>query len=808
MKDRSDREGLPETEVAGGSGAARTPAAEVLPETIGPYRILERLGAGGMGIVYLAEQTEPIRRRVAVKVLSPFREDAVHQARFDREIAALATMEHPFIARVLDAGSEEGRPYYVMEVVDGPPITYYAEAEGLSVRQRLELFLQICEGVHHAHQRGVIHRDIKPGNVLVSCREGEEPRPRVIDFGLARQTGVASDLSVTGSVVGTPKYMSPEQLQGLDSAIDTRTDVYALGILLYELLVGRNPYGDEAASSLLTLARRVLEDEPPVPSQEVSRSGWSGVDASGDEREATLWSRRLEGDLDWILLKAMAKEPERRYASVSEFAADIQRHLRHEPVQAGPPTRRYRARKFVRRHRAAVLVGSLAVLLLALTAFGATLAWRRSVVSEGEARKAQAEAVAAAEEAEAIRAFLEEILASVDPSRAGRDVRLLSLLDAQSASIEHSFVGQPAVEASVRHILGRTYGALGAYHRASEHLDRAVEVRRELLGRAAPDTLQTRYELARLALLEGDLEAAETQIDEVLADQRRVLGESAMTTEESEYLRALIAYRRGRSDEAFELFQALRTRMADRGESGAQLALQAKQEMAGVLVRRGEHEAAEGLYREVLDENRRRFGDDHPATLRSENRLGNALYRQRRWVEAEAIYQSVADRSAEVLGPEHPSTLLALNNVANVLDKQERYEPAEAIFRQALATARRVVGERHPDTLLLLNNLGNVLRHDGRLREAESTYRLARAYQVEVLGPAHPETLRTVSNLVKVFWGLDQPHEADRLTAEVLAQVPESAQAWGLRVEVLDRAGRSAEAAEAQRRLELLTEED
>lgn len=789
-------EPLPPTEVNCPVSASSAQEAPELPDHIGPYQVLERLGAGGMGIVYLAQQTEPIVRRVAIKVLSPFKDDVINQARFDREIEALARMKHANIAQVYDAGDDAGRPFYVMEVVDGPPITAFADDAGLSVRQRIELFVQVCDGVHHAHQRGVIHRDLKPANVLVSSAPGETPRPRIIDFGLARKTGVASDLSTTGTIVGTPSYMSPEQLQGLESAIDIRTDVYSLGVLLYELLVGVNPFRAEDWQPLLVLVRMVVEDEPPIPSEIASKSS-DRADSSGSLRDPDRLSRRLRGDLDWIILRALAKEPDRRYSSVSELAADLSRHLRDEPVLAGPPTRRYRAGKFVRRHRAAVIVAAAATMLLLLTALGATLAWRMSLRSEARAVASEHRVREAAREAETIRLFLEDLLSSVDPAQHGRDVRLLTLLDERVSSLTRDFVDQPLVEASVHHILGRTYAALGAYDQAVTLLERAAELRRRQEGKLAPATLETRHELARLSMLRGELAVAEEQVEDLLTDRIAVLGEDDLATCETAYLKAQIAYRRGRSEEAFEAFDELRHRVADKGEAGANLALRAKQEMAGVLVRRGSTAEAETLYREVLAEHRRTVGPDHPATLRSENRLGNALYRQRRFKEAEAIYRSVAVRSEDVLGPEHPGTLLARNNVANALYKQGRHEAAEVMYRDALAIARRILGDRHPDTLLFLNNLGNALRHAGRYTEAENSYRLARTYQVEVLGPGHLETLRTVSNLVKVFDQLGRMDEADRLTAEVVAQAPEVAHAWEMRAGVLEKLGRPEAAQEA-----------
>jgi serine/threonine protein kinase len=390
------------------TGAGRLP--EGAESRIGPYKLLQQIGEGGMGTVYMAEQDKPVRRRVALKIIKPGMDSGQVVARFEAERQALAMMDHPNIARVLDGGTTEaGRPYFVMDLVKGITITEYCDKEKLSPRQRLELFIPVCAAIQHAHQKGIIHRDVKPSNVLVTLIDGK-PVPKVIDFGVAK----AIDQRLTertlftqfGAIVGTPEYMSPEQaeLSGLD--VDTRSDIYSLGVLLYELLTGSTPLERDKlrAAGYAEILRRIKEEEPPKPSTRISHSGNRLTTiAATRATEPTRLTKLVRGELDWIVMKSLAKERNRRYETASGFARDVERYLAGDPVDAGPPSALYRMRKYARKHRGPLAAGvAFAVLLLASTIVSASLAIR--------AMRAESTAREQAAIAQAVNDFLQQDL--------------------------------------------------------------------------------------------------------------------------------------------------------------------------------------------------------------------------------------------------------------------------------------------------------------------------------------------------------------------------------------------------------------
>ncbi|MFG0276174.1 MAG: serine/threonine-protein kinase, partial [Phycisphaerales bacterium] len=502
------------------------------PESIGPYRILGRLGEGGMGVVYLAEQTAPVRRRVALKVIKIGMDTRDVVARFDAERQALAMMDHPNIARVFDAGATpEGRPYFVMEVVQGDAITRFCDARRLTLRQRLDLFIPVCYAVQHAHQKGVIHRDLKPSNMPVELIDGR-PVPKVIDFGVAKATGVADMLNDrqftrTGQIIGTPAYMSPEQASRHGVDIDTRTDIYSLGLVLYELLVGELPFdpptGDARRSELERLIR---EQEPP---RLTTRLAWSREDVEAVAQSRGVppdrLRREVRGDLEWITLKALEKNRDRRYQSAGELAADIRRHLDNEPIVARPPSTSDRVRKFVRRNRAGVIGAGAVSVALVMGGVAASVESVRAFRAEREAEAQRDAARIEAGKARATSEFLQETFSSIDPATArGREVTVREILESASRRIDGELADQPEIAAALRTTIGSTYRALGRYDEAARHLRIAAETHRTLRGADSPEAARVGGLLGIVMLDQGRYDDADRLLAAALDIQMRTLG--------------------------------------------------------------------------------------------------------------------------------------------------------------------------------------------------------------------------------------------------------------------------------------------
>ncbi|MFQ5805109.1 MAG: tetratricopeptide repeat protein [Phycisphaerae bacterium] len=714
---------------------------------IGHYKILQLIGEGGFGAVYMAEQQEPVRRKVALKIIKLGMDTRQVIARFEAERQALALMDHPNIARVLDAGATEtGRPYFVMELVRGITITQYCDKSKLSTRQRLELFLPVSQAVQHAHQKGVIHRDIKPNNVLVTLHDSQ-PVPKVIDFGIAKATSQRLTektlFTEFRQFIGTPEYMSPDQaeISGLD--VDTRTDIYSLGVLLYELLTGSTPFDAATlrSASYDEIKRIIREVEPPKPStrlQTLSQTGEGTAIAGLRQTEPAALSKLIRGDLDWIVMKAMEKDRTRRYETANELAGDIRRHLNQEPVLAGPPGVTYKFSKFIRRNRVAViagfLVGAAMLIGFSLATVGfihATSAQAALEIERDTAEAARVEAEEArasaqeqrrsaevsaetarqeAAESAAVNEFLREMLASVGPSKAlGREVTVRYVLDEAARKIEEgSLAEQPEAEADVRVTLGKTYEALGLYAAAEVHLRVAEALRTRVLGDEHPDTLRA-----------GSI-------------------------------------------------------------------------LAGLLTSQFKYAEAEALARRTVEIQRRVLGDEHPDTLTSVNRLGIVLWRQGKLAEAEEIHHRTLEIQRRVLGYEHIDTLRSLVNLGAVFQAQGRYAQAETLLRQALEIERRVLGDEHPELMRAMNNLALTLERQRNYAQAEALYRQTWELDRRILGPDHPRTQIPLNNLLRVLRIQGKLAETRPLIAERLARLKRAAQrpdadalalnsyAWGL----------------------------
>jgi eukaryotic-like serine/threonine-protein kinase len=673
---------------------------------IGPYTLLEKLGEGGMGTVWVAEQTKPVRRHVALKVIKAGMDSQQILQRFEAERQALALMSHPNIATVLDAGtSEAGLPYFVMELVHGVPITTYCDDARASVPQRLRLFVAVCHAIQHAHQKGVLHRDIKPANVLVAT-DDDEPVPKVIDFGVAKalheRLTERPMYTEVGQLVGTLEYMSPEQVELVNWDIDTRSDVYALGVLLYVLLTGSTPLDAETLRSapLSETLRLIREVEPERPSARLARALASAPELSAARSsDPARLGREVRGELDWIVMKALEKDRARRYESASAMARDVERHLQHEPVEACPPTRRYRLGKFLQRHRVEALAAAAGLVLLIAAAGVST--WQA-------VRATQAERTAAA-----VSAFLQnDLLGQADLANqpgegAGRDpdVRVRTLLDRAAQAVEGKFPQEPLTEAAIRLTIGKAYRALGQYPDGQRQLERSVALYDAHLGADHPETLDSKSSLAYLYGAQGKYELAEPLSEQVVRARIAQLG-------------------------------------ADHPDT-----LVSKNNLAQVYRSQKKFQQAEPLYLEVVRADTATLGADHRETLRARTNLG-ALYRdERRFAEAESLYEDVIRVQSGKLGVDHPDTLVSKNGLAAVYRGVGRNDEAQALFQEVVVARTATLGADHPDTLTTKNNLALLYQSEKRYELAESLLREVVEASRRKLGPTHPDTVQRTQNL-------------------------------------------------------------
>jgi eukaryotic-like serine/threonine-protein kinase len=691
------------------------------------FQLVRKLGEGGMGQVWLAEQTSPVRRQVALKLIKAGMYDEAVVQRFQAERQSLAIMDHPAIAKVFDAGTTpQGQPYFVMEYVPGLPITEYCDQKKLKITDRLELFIQACEGVQHAHQKAIIHRDLKPANILVVEVDGK-PVPRIIDFGLAKattpQVGGHSVFTQFGHFVGTPGYMSPEQSDPDVQDIDTRTDVYSLGVVLYVLLAGVQPFrsNQKQKPPLDELLRKMREEEPPLPSNKVSSdrdTSSATAQARGTEPEQLV--KQLRGDLDWITMKALEKDRSRRYGTPSELAADIRHYLNHEPIRARPASTGYRLRKYVRRHRVAAGIGAGLLILFAAFSFLQAVELRRITRERDRANRER-------DRATRITDFMAGMFKVSDPSQArGNSVTAREILDKASNDMGKGLAQDPEVQSQMMQVMARTYMNLGLYPRAHELTQRAFDSRMRLLGPSDAKTLESMSMLGYLLDREGHPSDGEKVERRAVEGERRVLG-----AEDS-------------------------------------LTLEATENLAFTLEDLGRYTEAEALDRETLDIRRRILGPENPHTLESTSNLAYALFKEGRYPDAEKLDREVLETRRRVTGVEHPDTLGSMHNLALVLGAEKRPAEAEKLEREALETERRVLGPEHPYTLLAMGTLADVIADQGRNPEAEKLEREALDIERRLLGPEHPQTLQAAANLATILDDEGHYGEAEKLQRETL----------------------------------------
>ena len=675
------------------------------PAAIGRYRVIRVLGEGGMGVVYEAEQDEP-RRVVALKVIKLGLATPDRLRRFRQESQALARLQHPGIAQIYESNTADTgfglQPYFAMEFIRGLPLRQYAGAHQLGTRQKLALMVRVCDAVHHAHQRGLIHRDLKPGNILVD----ESGQPKILDFGVARviHADGQDDEPMTlqtgfGQLMGTISYMSPEQVSGDPFEVDIRSDVYALGVILYELLCRRLPY--DVKHRQLAEAAHTIRDVEPAPLGSMDR--------------------KYRGDIETLVRKALEKDKARRYASAADLGLDIQRYLSDEPITARPPSGGYQLRKFARRHRG-LMAGAMAVVVVLLV--GIAVSTRMAL----RARQAEAEA-------RAVNDFLQnDVLAQASASAQAHpgtqpdtDLKVRSALDRAAAGIAQKFAKQPLVEASIRQTIGNTYLELGIYPEAEKQIERAIELRRRLLGEGHPDTLASMRSLAVVYQHHGKEAQAESLLKQVLDTQRRSLGEGHLDTLESVRALGLLYYERQKFAQA------------------------------------------EPLLTKALDGQRRVLGERHPSTALTMNNLADLYKDEGKIAPAESLQTGALEIQRTVLGEEHPNTLYTMSGLASLYKAQGKYAQAEPLYTKALEVQRRVLGEEHRETLVTMTDLADLYRLEARYAEAESLETKALAIRQRVLGEDATETTASMNNLAVVYQSQGKYAQAEPIFLNLLA---------------------------------------
>ena len=771
---------------------------------IGPYRLVRKLGEGGMGQVWLGEQTDPVRRRVALKLIRGGIFSSALLQRFHAERQSLAIMDHPAIAKVFDAGTTaQGQPYFVMEYVEGIPITKYCDQNKLSIRERLSLFVEVCDGIQHAHQKAIIHRDIKPANILVVEIDGK-PSPRIIDFGLAKTMvpAEAGDTLFTqvGAILGTPGYTSPEQADPTIQDIDTRTDVYSLGVVLYELLTGALPFDLEGIKiqSYDKMLRRLREEDPLIPSVKASKD--SKTSSSHAQKRSTSpkqLSTLLRGDLDWITMKALERDRARRYGTPSELTADIERYLENRPVTARPASAGYRLQKYIRRNRVAVsFVSGALVLLLAFT-----------VVQAIQLRRITRER----DRANRVTDFMTNMFKVSDPSESrGNSITAREILDKSSKEIETGLAQDPQLQAQMMNVMGEVYINLGLHDAARTLLEHSIATRQKLFGLRNRETLDSMDKLAWLFQEQGKPEEAEKierqilpirmelfgpedrdtlssqvnlandlcdegkyaeseQIDrQAIVVRRRIAPDDPLTAMEMSNLAATIAITgRYRESEQVNL-EALAILNRTVGQEHP-FTIKVRSNLADVYDREGRFAEAEQITRETLEARRRILGPEHPDTLQNTGDLGTLAYEQGHYQDAAEIHRDVFVKQKRLSGAERPQTLVTMDNLATDLAALHRYPEAERLSHEAWEIRQRVLGSDHPDTLLSAVHLGVIYRLEGRYAQSEKLIRSALTSQRKALGDAHEDCASSEYNLALIAAAQGQREEALSLLQTALS---------------------------------------
>jgi len=715
-------------------GAERAKAAvgEKPGDRIDRYKLLQQIGEGGCGVVFEAEQEEPVRRRVALKVIKPGMDTKSVITRFEAERQALALMDHPNIAHVFDAGAtESGRPYFVMELVRGFKITDYCDQHSLATTARLKLFIQVCDAVQHAHQKGIIHRDIKPSNILVFSKPDGTPVPKVIDFGIAKATTgqQLTDKTIftaTDMLIGTPAYMSPEQAAFANVEVDTRTDIYSLGVLLYELLTGTTPFdARELLKAGLDEVRRVIRHEETVrPSTRLSAMKLSEVTDVSRRRQAEppALIREVRGDLDWIVMEALEKDRTRRYKTANGLALDVQRYLANEPIAARPPSKLYKFQKTVRRNKLLFTGVGVIALLLVVSLIVVSVALARE-------RQSRRQADAASVKSRQVTTFLEKMLNGVGPSVArGRDTAMLrEILDQTAERVGKEMANQPAVEAELRSLIGKLYEQLGNPGQAEGMERGALAIRRRQFGPESREAAASLNDLGLELMAQHKLPEAEAVHSKALAIRRRLLGD-------------------------------------EDAETAASL-----NDLGAVYRDEGRLAEAEAMTREALRIRRKLLGNQNMDVADSLRNLCMVLGYEDRWAESEEIAREVLAMRRKLLPPDHPWIASTLDDVAWAANARGKFDEAQAMEGEALAIRYKTLDEAHPDMARNLNSLGQLLGNRGDLPASDAVLKAVLAIQRKLLGDDNQSTLETFCSLAKVLESEGKRSEAESAWREALA---------------------------------------
>ncbi len=709
-----------------------------------------------MGIVHLAEEREPPGRTLALKVIRAGMDSKQILARFEREQQSLALMDHPCIAKVLGAGeTEQGLPYFAMEYIEGDPITTYCDGNRLSTRERLALFIQVCDGVQHAHQKGVVHRDLKPANILVAQGDGG-PMPKIIDFGVAKATAQET-LALTfftdlGMLIGTPEYMSPEQAGLAPDDVDTRADVYTLGMVLYELLAGTLPFDarELRKAGLDEIRRRIREVDAPRPSARVQTLGGASTDAARNRKtEPHRLVSQLKGDLDWIAMKTLEKDRDRRYGSASDLASDISRYLVGEPIVARPPSALYQIRKLVLRHKLPFAFAAGAAGLLAATAVVMT-------IQAGRITREKARADKEAETAQRTASFLMGLFQVSDPtSGEGKSITAREILDRGARDIRDQLKDQPGTRAQMLDTIGMVYRSLGLFSDAEPYLREALGTRASSDGKPSAELASSRFHLGLLLLDMGQLDKAETSLRESLDMTRRLQGEESVAAGACYSEIGRLLYQEGRYKEAEKSLvraQAIQEKILGVNNQDVSKTVNS----LGMLYdSQGKRSEAEAMYKRAMAIDEKTLSPGNPDRAVVYSNLAELYRAQARYTEAEPLYLKTLAIFEKTLDPDHPNIATVYNNLGLLYRAEKRYPEAEKAFQRCKQTLLKVLPPSHPYLAAMTNNIGVLKLQEGDLQAAEPLLREALAMRQRIFHGDHPDVAESLFNLAML---LDERH--------------------------------------------------